>query len=397
MQLACNAKRSRFIGLSLVIVSLWVCGTKNSSAASFVEKLQKDSSHHVHTNWCVYQDIPWHEGYWTLYNNERLTGKRVALIVHGHNLDSILYAFVNYGMLKVFHHFNVPHISLYKPAPHYWYGLDTLVNLGRFLSSEVRMPGHPDQRRYEQVVGYAYSSVGTLKEISKRFASEASSFLKDAKSVDIFAHSMGGLVTRWALEKEGLGAKYKNLVTLASPHQGVPVNLKAVFGHFVPDDFISTLDMTTTTTSPDDPSRSAFMKELNDPVNPYFDTANYFTLVGNRFADLTNSKPPAFKPAPNSSSNAGSIIQKMYDMMFNNTVLSDGLVPTYSAASIVLKTKSKAWADDPSHKHTLPLNHLTITGSANTLNGVCPNSDATYQCMMTSVLRKWIDSFPVEP
>lgn len=396
MFLIWNKKFNKFICLSFIMLFLGAYSAKKAEAMSFVEKLQKDSSHHVHTNWCVYQDIPWHEGYWSLYNNQPLAGKRIALVVHGHNTDSILYAFVNYGIEKVLQ-MKIPHVSLVKPAPYYWYGLDTLVNLGRFLSSDVRMPGHPDQRRYDHIIGYAYSSVGSLKEISKRFANETSSFLKDAKSVDIYAHSMGGLVTRWALEKEGLGAKYKNLITLASPHQGVPINLKAVFGQFVPTDFISTLDMTTTTTSPDDPTRSAFLKELNDPQNPYFETANYFTLVGNRFADLTNSKPPAFKPAPDSSSNAGSIIQEMYNKMFNNTVLSDGLVPTYSASSVVLKTKSKAWADDPNHTHTLPLNHLTITGSANTLNGVCPSSGATYQCMMTSVLHQWVDSLPVVP
>ncbi|WP_254830838.1 esterase/lipase family protein [Haloglomus salinum] len=41
--------------------------------------------------------------------------------------------------------------------------------------------------------------------------------------VDVIAHSMGGLDTRWAIEKEGAAAHVDDLVTLGSPHQGTYV------------------------------------------------------------------------------------------------------------------------------------------------------------------------------
>lgn len=41
--------------------------------------------------------------------------------------------------------------------------------------------------------------------------------------VDVVAHSMGGLDTRWAIEKEGAADRVDDLVTLGTPHQGTYV------------------------------------------------------------------------------------------------------------------------------------------------------------------------------
>lgn len=41
--------------------------------------------------------------------------------------------------------------------------------------------------------------------------------------VDVVAHSMGGLDTRWAVEKEGAADRVDDLITLGTPHQGTYV------------------------------------------------------------------------------------------------------------------------------------------------------------------------------
>ena len=322
-------------------------------------------------------------------------GKRVALIVQGHNLTSIIDDFVDYGIYDIADEFLGRKTKDLEIKPNYWYGLDVLVHLGRFLSHDVRMPldkGHP---RYDVVIGYAYSSANTLHDISKTFAKEFKEFLSESKHVDLFAHSMGGLVTRWALEQEGLGEKYKNLVTFDSPHQGLAVKYKEDFESLFSKYELCTFDMVTSSPNLDDPDQSAFLKTLNEGISPYYETANYHAFVGNHYADLTYSAPPTFQPVHDSKFNVGSLVQDIYDEMFEG-VITDGLVPTYSSGSLVLKRKSKSYDKDSSHQKVVPLNHRTIVGSADDLWVSDPDFPRKAQFIMGKILYEWIDSWPLE-
>lgn len=74
-----------------------------------------------------------------------------------------------------------------------------VVNLGGLPGTTTDSP-----TEYADVVGYR------LKTISERHESR----------VDVIAHSMGGLDSRWCIEKQG-GAQYvDDLITLGTPHQG---------------------------------------------------------------------------------------------------------------------------------------------------------------------------------
>ena len=348
------------------------------------------------TVWCAYKYVPCSLGYWVRASKEMVDGKRVALIVHGHNTQSIIDDFYDYGVYDLSEETFGSHDRNLEVSPNYWYGLDTLVHLGRFLSHDVRMPGDETCPRYDVVMGYAYSSANTLLEIAKKFTSEVKEFLKDAKHVDVFAHSMGGLVARWALEKEGLGGKYKNLVTFDSPHQGIAVNSEKAYKELVTQDTICTFDMMTVTPDPDDPRQSDFLKELNSGVSPFYETANYYTLVGNDFADLTYNPLPTFVPAKDSKFNVGSLVQDVFNYEFNGKVISDGLVPTYSSGGVVLKQKSKSYAEDLSHTQVVPLNHRTIVGSADDLWVADLSFPRKPQFIIGEILHNWINSWPLE-
>ncbi len=61
------------------------------------------------------------------------------------------------------------------------------------------------------------TSIGSIKE----YAEKLKDFLEKIDGeVDIIAHSLGGLVSRWYIEERGGDKKVDDLVTIATPHQG---------------------------------------------------------------------------------------------------------------------------------------------------------------------------------
>lgn len=82
------------------------------------------------------------------------------------------------------------------------------VNLGSIPLTTVGSP-----KQYSSVL------VGKLKEIHEA----------DGGKVDIIAHSMGGLIARWAIEKKGYAKYVDDLITLGTPHQGNYVSYLLIF------------------------------------------------------------------------------------------------------------------------------------------------------------------------
>jgi hypothetical protein len=347
----------------------------------------------VPSYWCVFHHKEGQVGEWKKYAGQDLTGKRVALIVHGHNTTSLINAIANLVLGD----------KLGKTLgfeDKFDYGLNELVHLGRFLSG-VSMPDDPTKKRFDYVLGFAYNTAYPLKTLADHFSNEASTFLEPCGSVVLFAHSMGGLVTRWALERRGLGAKYKYLITLASPHQGViaPITRK-VLKTVLPASSLSTLDMMTASPEKKKAKFSKFLKELNESDSPFVRTAHYFTLVGNHSKDLTRDPPPYNKPdVEDSMFNIGYLIQKAISAYAWwkdwGEIETDGLVPTYSAQSDYLKDKSLSYAQDPTRTKVLPLNHRTITGSAHGYkDGKIPRKSPQYR--VGQVLTEWLNLIPVD-
>jgi triacylglycerol esterase/lipase EstA (alpha/beta hydrolase family) len=62
-------------------------------------------------------------------------------------------------------------------------------------------------------------SIEKRAEVLAKFIRQVKKVTRE-KQVDIVAHSMGGLVARWAVFKHGLEKTVKTLITLGTPHHG---------------------------------------------------------------------------------------------------------------------------------------------------------------------------------
>ena len=89
---------------------------------------------------------------------------------------------------------------------------------------------------YDKVLAFDYENLntpikGTAQDLKERLQ-EAGLFEVAEKRLTIIAHSMGGLVSRWFIEKEGGSAVVKRLIQLGTPNGGSEISdfRKSIFG-----------------------------------------------------------------------------------------------------------------------------------------------------------------------
>ena len=72
------------------------------------------------------------------------------------------------------------------------------------------------------VYGLSYFSLAPVEKSAAKLAAFVELIAKreGASQVDVVAHSMGGLVARWFIEKGGGDARVRKLITIATPHHG---------------------------------------------------------------------------------------------------------------------------------------------------------------------------------
>ncbi|MDP8255470.1 MAG: alpha/beta fold hydrolase [Candidatus Alcyoniella australis] len=83
------------------------------------------------------------------------------------------------------------------------------------LRAFLRLTGH--RRIY--AMGYEDGSVEELAERLTEFV-ESVREVTGEDQVDVVAHSLGGLITRYAIQRLGMDGHVRKLITLATPHQG---------------------------------------------------------------------------------------------------------------------------------------------------------------------------------
>lgn len=76
-----------------------------------------------------------------------------------------------------------------------------------------------------QVYGTEVSTANTIAVRGQQLAAQIQKILSEtgAQKVNIIAHSMGGLDSRYVISKLGLSDKVASLTTLSTPHRGTPV------------------------------------------------------------------------------------------------------------------------------------------------------------------------------
>ncbi len=255
-----------------------------------------------------------------------LTGKRVALVVHG--LDS---------------------------------SLADLTSLGQFIHS-FKLTGQPNPY-YDVVLGYQYSSSAPLAEIGADLAGFMNTVgLQHASAADLFAHSMGNLVSRYAMETLSLPQRIANVdhyVSLGGPHDGVPFdNLSyavQTFFYLFPLAAEPCIRDLLTDGKEGEPE-TGFLENLNlsaGQQGPNLTTTQYYTMSG---SDWDDYDPPV-----------GYTVSYLYWLSVGEVgaqVIEDGLVGDYSAQSSLLARQSQSWTANP----PLDLSHTGLHDSPEAFN-----------------------------
>ncbi len=87
-----------------------------------------------------------------------------------------------------------------------------------------------DKRKYyDTILAFEYHSVASIKNIAKEFVRELKTRIDPDAVIDLYGHSMGGLVARWSAEKLDIGHSVDRIVSFCTPHQGIPIHMK-LFG-----------------------------------------------------------------------------------------------------------------------------------------------------------------------
>lgn len=90
-------------------------------------------------------------------------------------------------------------------------------NRGCWLPLRAFLRLHGRRRIY--AFGYEDGTIEAHAAELKRFIIEVLEATGEPQ-VEIIAHSLGGIIARWAVQKSGLEGKVRTLITLASPNQG---------------------------------------------------------------------------------------------------------------------------------------------------------------------------------
>jgi len=204
---------------------------------------------------------------------------------------------------------------------------DTLADMNALAFYLARLRARDGTRYYARVYGVDYhwqahiAGNGTLVAAMWKSAFPAD----DRRRVDIFAHSMGGLVARWAIEQAGADRGIHRLFTLATPHNGLPLYHLARCTLIAP--FVLNLAFPGIADLLQNKDPRSFINRINQPTPPV--AAAYFTFAGAHWQGFLGP--------------IGATMRTIYsaDCVF------DGIVPAASAQSSVLAGKCAAWIHPP--------------------------------------------------
>jgi hypothetical protein len=185
---------------------------------------------------------------------------------------------------------------------------------------------------------------------------------------------MGGLVSRWALEKEGLGKHIKRLVMFGTPHQGVPASIFQPIIDLLPSDFQAVRDLLFDIKPEKRISCSKFLEQLNEHNSKYKDNVEYYTLAG--------AKSTLFY-------HLGNLVHKGYVKLFGKEVCSDGLVADCSVHADILAHKSTLWAKNTQARKTLPFDHMELVGTAFAFPNPRRHKETQIPKAVTDILQEW--------
>ncbi len=265
---------------------------------------------------------------------------------------------------------------------HGLFGFPSNMNtLFRFLESEVKVnrDNSLDVAPFDVMLAYKYNTYPSLYNIGDLFANQLTTITENAKKTYLIAHSMGGLVSRYALEQKGLGEKIKHLITIGTPHQGVPQEVFKFCISFVPFSVVSVTDMYAGNDLDNEELQSGFLRMMNGYQSLYYDNAHYYTIAGSEYLNYNGI--------------AGRAVKKLYDNFGNPDEVIDGIVSLPSAHSLMLEKKSKSWQENPNQRVAVPLNHFGILGMPKEEGGDYSIHEPLNSNISLQVIKRWIQSW----
>ena len=134
---------------------------------------------------------------------------------------------------------------------------DSMLALGNHLA---------EKGEFDDIVAVDYNLGYRIDDLGKSLANKVKKNLSPDGRLKLFAHSMGGLVTRSAIENHHLDSRTDFLVTMGTPHDGA--RSAFVADNVLPVNVPEAKDLST---------GSEFLKNLNDgqPVN-----VHYYAAIG---------------------------------------------------------------------------------------------------------------------
>lgn len=232
-----------------------------------------------------------------------LAGKRVAIVVH--------------GILS---------------------SLDDLITLASAIAAYA--PPGSVGAYYDAVIGFNYTSTAPIAQIGSALVAQVGSIITGTRANDLFAHSMGNLVSRSAMEVGSSGrtlGPIGNYVSLGGPHAGVPFGASWLINEFLklfnPSFRPCLTDLLTDGFN--GPAKTPFLPSINtNRPNPQ--GTRYYSMAG---TDHRNYNPPM-----------GTITYWWYYIVVGyrpQFAVEDGLVAVWSAQSTILKVKDPKWNMGP--------------------------------------------------
>ena len=216
---------------------------------------------------------------------------------------------------------------------------DTLIDMNAMAFYLSRLRGHDGTLYYSRVYGVDYRWQAHIAGNGMLVAAlwKSAFPIESRNSVDIYAHSMGGLVARWAIEQAGADRCFRRLFTFGTPHNGLPLYHLARCTVLAPPVLNLAFPSISDLLQNKDPQ--SFMNRLNRQTPPT--GVAYYTFAGAHWQGFLGP--------------IGATMHKIYPP----GCIFDGIVPATSAQAPELAGKCARWIHPPAWEN---LNHSAMRG-----------------------------------
>jgi hypothetical protein len=214
---------------------------------------------------------------------------------------------------------------------------------------------------YNAIWVYHFDPLATIEQA----AQNAYSALKDTfgnAEVDLYAHSIGGMIARYYLEKLGAGEHHHHLVMTGVPNAGLPKKELEIYIQSELENIQNLGPLLKSVNATEIIFKAApaisqviqgsdFLKHLNSSKSPYFNSLDYYTLAGTDYSSFSTSI----------SADTGTRAQSIYQQS-NPEAICDGVVEKGSVHNQELVQISEKWSE-LKQQYDLPLNHNFLRGT----------------------------------